>query len=47
MRSLPIQVTPDGKTLIDDKGASVRCALNWHDRDAFLDLVTERLVSAT
>jgi inosine-uridine nucleoside N-ribohydrolase len=47
MHSLPIQITPDGKTLIDDGGASVRCALNWHDRDAFLDLVTERLVSAT
>ena len=47
MQSLPIQVTPDGKTLInDDDGASVRCALNWHDKNAFLDLVTERLVSA-
>ena len=28
MQNLPIKVTPDGKTLIDDNGASVRCALN-------------------
>ena len=47
MQSLPIQVTPDGKTLInDDDGFSVRCALNWRDKNTFLDLVTERLVSA-
>ena len=46
MKTLPIVITPDGKTLIDEQGQNVRCALNWHDKNEFLNLVTERLVSA-
>ena len=40
---LPIAVTPDGKTLIEPAGESVRCATGWRDQAAFLDLLTERL----
>lgn len=43
MERLPIVVTPDGKTMIDDTGSPVNCALNWRDQGAFLDLVTHRL----
>ena len=43
MEELPILVTPDGKTMIDDSGDNVRCATHWQDKEAFLDLVTERL----
>jgi inosine-uridine nucleoside N-ribohydrolase len=43
MERLPIVVTPDGKTVIDDAGSTVNCALNWRDQGAFLDLVTRRL----
>lgn len=43
MERLPIIVTPDGKTVIDKTGSPVNCALNWRDREAFLDLVTHRL----
>jgi inosine-uridine nucleoside N-ribohydrolase len=46
METLPIVITPDGKTLIDEQGQYVRCALNWHNKNEFLDLVTERLISA-
>ncbi len=43
MEVLPISVTPDGKTLIDEGGDAVRCATGWHDQEAFLDLLVERL----
>lgn len=43
MEELPLTVTEDGKTLIDEDGDSVRCATEWHDKEAFLDLLTERL----
>lgn len=43
MEQLPITVTDDGKTLIDDAGSSVACATEWRDQEAFLDLLTERL----
>ncbi len=45
METLPIVVTPDGKTIIDEAGEPVACAMAWRDKDAFLDLLTERLVS--
>jgi len=45
METLPIVITPDGKTLIDEQGHYVRCALKWHDKNEFLNLVTERLVT--
>ena len=45
METLPIVVTPDGKTIIDEAGEPVACAMAWRDKNAFLDLLTERLVS--
>ena len=46
MEDLPVLVTPNGKTMIDDSGDNVRCATSWQDKHAFLDLVTERLVTS-
>ena len=39
--------TPDGKTLVDATGEAVHCAMNWRDKNAFLDLVTERLIGGS
>ena len=44
MEDLPITITPDGKSLVEDAGHIVRCATEWHNKEAFLDLVTERLI---
>ncbi len=38
-------VTDDGKTMIDESGQSVRCAMNWANQDAFEQLVADRLCS--
>ncbi len=46
MEMLPIVVTADGKTLIDEAGEPVSCAMEWKDKDGFLDLLVERLVNA-
>ena len=43
METLPIVVTPDGRTLIDDAGEPVQCATAWRDQEAFLDLLVARL----
>lgn len=43
MEELPIVVTDQGKTLIDDQGKLCQCATGWRDADAFLDLLVERL----
>ena len=43
METLPITITDDGKTLIDEEGDPVRCATGWRDQAAFLDLLVERL----
>jgi len=43
MENLPITVTDDGKTLIDETGDTIRCATQWLDQDGFLDLLVERL----
>ena len=47
MEELKIEVTPDGKTLEGDQGNTIRCAMNWKDRPAFLDLVTSRLTESS
>ena len=45
IETLPLTVTPDGKTLIDEaNGQPTRCATRWRDKEAFLDLLVERLV---
>jgi inosine-uridine nucleoside N-ribohydrolase len=43
METLPILVSDDGKTLIDDRGRPVRCATEWHNEPAFLDFLVLRL----
>lgn len=44
IETLPVKVTEDGKTLIDEAGGvAVDCATSWHDEEAFLDFITERL----
>jgi inosine-uridine nucleoside N-ribohydrolase len=45
METLPIVVTPDGKTLIDESGKPVRCATEWKDQHAFKRFLVERLTS--
>jgi inosine-uridine nucleoside N-ribohydrolase len=44
METHPVLITGDGKTLIDDAGTEVRCAMDWQNKSAFLDLLTERLL---
>jgi len=43
MERLPIRVTDDGYTAIDDKGKPVNCATEWKDLAAFEDLLVSRL----
>ncbi len=43
METLPVKVTDEGHTLIDGEGLQVRCATEWQDKEAFLDLFVERL----
>ncbi len=43
MEKLPIRVTDDGYTAIDDKGKTVNCATEWKDLDAFEDFLVSRL----
>ena len=44
MEELPVLVTEDGKTLIDESGADVNCAMDWYDQEKFLDFLTDRLL---
>lgn len=44
METLPVYVTDDGKTLIDEaQGTDVHCATGWRNKDAFLDFLAARL----
>lgn len=45
MEDLPLKVTDDGMTVIDDEGAVIRCATGWQDMEAFKDLLVERLIA--
>jgi inosine-uridine nucleoside N-ribohydrolase len=45
MEDLLVQVTDDGRTVVDDTQRVVHCAIDWHDLGAFEDLLVERLVS--
>ena len=36
---------PGLKTIIDEAGEPVACAMAWRDKNAFLDLLTERLAT--
>jgi inosine-uridine nucleoside N-ribohydrolase len=46
MERLPIRVTDDGYTLIDEKARTVHCAMKWKDLGAFEDFLVERLTSS-
>ena len=45
MEDLGVHVTDNGRTLIDDDAKQVRCAMRWHDKTAFEDYVTQRLLA--
>ena len=45
MESLPIRVTDDAMTVVDETAQQVRCAMNWQDLLAFERMVAERLAS--
>ena len=43
MEKLPIKVTDDGYTRIDEKAKVINCATEWKDLSAFEDFLVERL----
>jgi inosine-uridine nucleoside N-ribohydrolase len=43
METLPIRVTDDGYTRIDQQARQVHCAMKWKDLGAFEDFLVERL----
>ena len=43
MENLPIAVSDDGYTRIDDSGSLIRCAVTWKDLPAFEDMIISRL----
>ena len=43
MEELPIRVTDDGYTRIDDSGKVMKCATAWKDLGAFEDYLVDRL----
>jgi inosine-uridine nucleoside N-ribohydrolase len=43
IEKLPIKVTDDGFTRIDENGKEINCATEWKDLGAFEDLLVERL----
>ena len=45
METLPIRVTDDGFTVIDEKGKKMKVATAWKDMTAFEDLLVERITS--
>lgn len=46
MEKLPIRVTDDGHTVIDQQARTVHCAMKWKDLGAFEDFLVERLTSS-
>ncbi|MFQ6130417.1 MAG: nucleoside hydrolase [Armatimonadota bacterium] len=45
MEDLPLRVTDDGRTVVDDGQRTIHCAMDWRDLEAFEDLLVERLVA--
>ncbi|MBD3241570.1 MAG: nucleoside hydrolase [Chitinivibrionales bacterium] len=45
MERMGVRVTDDGRTVRDDTGALLDVALEWKDKEAFLDLLTERMLA--
>lgn len=44
MEKLPIIVTDDGHTKIDENGKAINCATEWKDLGAFEDFLVDRLI---
>ena len=44
IEELPLAVTDDGLTVIDENCESIRCATTWRDLAAFEDLIVNRLI---
>jgi inosine-uridine nucleoside N-ribohydrolase len=45
MRSLPLDVTDDGMTVVDSSRRPVRCAVDWNDLSKFEDLIVQRITA--
>jgi inosine-uridine nucleoside N-ribohydrolase len=45
METLPVVVTDDGFTRIDEKGKKLRCAMEWKDLGAYEDFLVRRLLT--
>jgi len=43
MERLPVHITDEGFTRIEQGAPLVNCAMEWKDRDAFLDLLADRM----
>ncbi len=43
MERLPIRITDDGYTIIDDNAKTLNCATKWKDLSAFEDFLISRL----
>jgi len=43
LRELPILVTKDGHTVVDEKGKKIKAAVEWKDLDAFENFLVQRL----
>lgn len=46
IETLGVEVTEDGYTRVAEGAKVVRCATAWRDRDAFLDLLVQRLLNS-
>ena len=46
MENLPVEVTDDGMTIVNQSAHEVRVAMRWKDLDAFKDMVVERIIKA-
>ncbi len=49
MEDIPLEITDDGMTIVDEIGrpvhcAMIHCAMSWNDISAFQDLLVQRLV---
>ena len=44
MEDLPLRVTDDGRTIIDEKGKLIKCATRWKGLGAFEDWLIERII---
>ena len=43
MEDLPVQITADGFTVIEQGAKTIRCATDWLDYASFEDLLVDRL----